>query len=153
MSSPTHIPAPLKAHATLDAEAPPARAHWSVTLTSFFFILLQSFCTFAMAVSGVRAVIGVGALAGAVGLIRPIVWFHHDIYRIPMMVLALGGSVLNLYFISRIRTLRARPSSQWRMTAPTPRQLRSENFQIALSIVTLVLLAAEEIAHLVYHGL
>ncbi|QMV20336.1 hypothetical protein GOB94_09565 [Granulicella sp. 5B5] len=143
----------MKAHATLESDALPARAHWSVAITSFLFILLQSFCTFAMAVSGVRAVIGVGALAGAVGLIRPIVWFHHDIYRIPMMVLALGGSVLNLYLIQRIRSLRARPSSQWRMAAPTRHQLRSENFQIVLSVITLVLLAVEQIGHFIYHGI
>ena len=129
------------------------RANWAVAVTSFLFILLQSFCTFAMAVSGVRVVIGVGALAGAVGLIRPFVGFHADLYRIPMMVIALGGSVLNLYFIWRIRSLRARPASQWRMAPVSSKQLRSENFQIALSIITLVLIAAEEITHIIYHGL
>jgi hypothetical protein len=134
------------------AKAAP-RPNWVVAITSFFFILLQSFCTFAMAVSGVRVAIGVGALAGAVGLIRPFVWFHHDIYRIPMMVIALGGSMLNLYFIWRIRSLRARPASQWRMAPVTPKQLRSENFQVILSIITLVLIAAEEITHIIYHGL
>jgi hypothetical protein len=134
------------------AKAAP-RPNWAVAITSFLFILLQSFCTFAMAVSGVRVVIGVGALAGAFGLIRPFVWFHHPIYRIPMMVIALGGSVLNLYFIWRIRSLRARPASQWRMAPVTPKQLRSENFQVALSIITLVLIAAEEIGHIIFHGL
>lgn len=130
-----------------------ARPNWAVGVTSFFFVLLQNICAFAMAVSSVRAVIGVGALAGAMGLIQPYFRFHADIYRIPMMVLALGGSLLNLYLIWRIRSLRARPSSQWRMAPPTPGQLRSENFQIALSIVTLALFTLEESLHIRFHGL
>jgi hypothetical protein len=141
-----------EAPSNVPAKAAP-RPNWAVAITSFLFILLQSFCTFAMAVSGVRVVIGVGALAGAIGLIRPLTWFHHDLYRIPMMVIALGGSVLNLYFIWRIRNLRARPASQWRMTPVAPKQIRSENFQVTLSIITLVLIAAEEIGHIIFHGL
>jgi hypothetical protein len=144
---------------TPDTETPafsalePPRANWAVTLSSFFLILLQSFCTFAMAVSGFRLFLGAGALAGAFGLIRPFIPFHANIYRVPMMVIALGGSVLNLYFIWRIRSLRARPASQWRVVAPTTEQLRSENFQIALAVVTLVLLVVEEAGHMVFHGL
>lgn len=156
MSSSVHSPGPVHAPDPLvsapPTESTPAAPRWSVALTSFFFILLQSFCAFAMAVSSVRFVIGAGALAGAFGLIRPVLGFHAAIYRIPMMAVALAGSVLNLYLISRIRSLRARASSQWRLSPPTHRQLVSENLQIALSVLTLVLVVLEEALHILYHG-
>src|ERR1700729_4262844 len=103
---------------------------WIVGVTSFFFILLQSACTAVMAISGVRVIIGLSALAAAAGLNRPATGFHADAIRIPMMVIAVLGSLVNLYVIWRIRTLRARPSSQWRTTPPTAQQKRAEAFQI-----------------------
>jgi hypothetical protein len=105
-----------------------------------------------MAISGVRLVIGLGALAAAAGLHRPSSGFHADAIRIPMMVLAVGGSVVNLYVIWRVRSLRSRPSSQWRVQPVTSRQKRSETFQIVLAVITLVLVAAEYVTHLIIHG-
>src|SRR5271156_4581516 len=98
---------------------------WIVGVTSFFFILLQSACSAVMAISGVRVLIGLGALAAAAGLNRPAAGFHADAIRIPMMILAVAGSVLNLYVIWRIRSLRARPSSQWRVQPATAKQRRN----------------------------
>jgi hypothetical protein len=132
--------------------AVPARPSWLVGFTSFVFILLQSACTAVMAISGVRVIIGLGALAAASGLHRPSSGFHADIYRIPMMVIAVGGSIVNLYVIWRIRSLRARPSSQWRVQPVSTRQRRSETFQIALAVLTLVLVAAEYVTHLIVHN-
>jgi hypothetical protein len=69
-----------------------------------------------------------------------------------MMIVAVAGSFLNLYVIWRIRSLRARSASQWR-TSPTPRRkIRAENFQIALAIITLLLVVAEQLTHLIVHN-
>jgi hypothetical protein len=138
-----------------DSEAGPvrvARRSWLVGLTSLMFILLQSACTAVMAVSGIRVVIGLGALAAAAGLHRPASGFHMDAIRIPMMIFAVGGSFVNLYVIWRIRTLRVRPSSQWRVQPATARQKRSETLQIVLAIITLTLVAAEYTTHLIIHN-
>jgi hypothetical protein len=125
---------------------------WIVGLTSFFFILLQSACTAVMAISGVRVIIGLAALAAAAGLNRPASGFHADVIRIPMMAIAVIGSLLNLYVIWRIRTLRSRPSAQWRTTPVAPKQKRAEAFQIVLAIITLALVAAEWITHRIVHN-
>src|SRR5277367_5965471 len=125
---------------------------WIVGLTSFFFILLQSACTAVMAISGVRVIIGLGALAAAAGLNRPASGFHADAIRIPMMAIALIGSFVNLYVIWRIRSLRSRPSSQWRTTPATPKQKRAEAFQIVLAVITLALVLAEWITHRIVHN-
>jgi hypothetical protein len=125
---------------------------WIVGLTSFFFILLQSACTAVMAISGVRVIIGLSALAAAAGLNRPAGGFHADAIRIPMMAIAVIGSLVNLYVIWRIRSLRSRPSSQWRATLATARQKRAEVFQVVLAIGTLVLVLAEWITHHIIHN-
>jgi hypothetical protein len=68
-----------------------------------------------------------------------------------MMILALVGVSINLFALWRVRSLRKRPAAQWRLQPVTSRQLRSERFQIALSVLTLVLLAAEWTAHSIMH--
>jgi len=122
-----------------------------VGVTSLFFVLVQSACTAVMAISGVRLVIGLSALAAAGGLHRPAGGFHRDAIRIPMLIVAVLGSVVNLYVVWRIRSLRARPASQWRVVPATPKQRRNENLQIALAILTLLLVAAEYATHLIVH--
>jgi hypothetical protein len=125
---------------------------WLVSATSFVFIVLQSACTAVMAISGIRVVIGLSGLAAAtIGIHAPAGGFHRDEIRIPMMIAAAIGSLINLYVIWRIRSLRARPSSQWRVQPVTPKQRRSEFFQIALAILTLILVAAEGITHPMIH--
>jgi len=127
---------------------------WAVNLTSLFFILVQSACTAVMAISGVRVVIGLGALAAAtVGINGPATGFHRDAIRIPMMAIAVIGSLINLYVLWRIRSLRARPASQWRVQPATPKQKRSERIQSALAYLTLALVATEGITHhIIHHG-
>ncbi len=124
---------------------------WLVALTSLTFILLQSACTAVMAISGVRVVIGLGALAAA-GLHRAATGFHQDAIRIPMMLVAVIGSLVNLYVLWRIRSLRAKPAARWRTKPVTPKQRRSENIQIALAVFTLLLVAAEWSTHRIVHG-
>ncbi len=105
-----------------------------------------------IAISGVRVAIGLSALGAATyGIHAPAHGFHRDAIRIPMMLAAVAGSVINLYVVWRIRTLRARPSSQWRVQAVSPKQRRSELFQIVLSIVALALVAAEWVTHPMVH--
>jgi hypothetical protein len=128
------------------------RPSWILSVVSVGFILLQSACTAVMAISGVRVLIGLTALAAASGLNRPAGGFHQDAIRIPMMIVAVAGSVINLYVVWRIRTLRSRPASQWRVVPPTQRQLWSERFQISLAAITLVLVVAEWITHRIVHN-
>jgi hypothetical protein len=125
---------------------------WTLGLTSFFFILLQSACTAFMAISGLRLLIGVGSLGAATTGLKFLNALHGASIRIPMEVVAIAGSVINLYAVWRVRSLRARPASQWRMTPPTTKQKRSESVQVALAVLTLLLVAAEWAIHIYLHG-
>ena len=115
------------------------------------FAILQSACTAVIAISGVRVAIGLSALVAAAGIHAPAKGFHQDAIRIPMMLLALFGSLVNLFVIWKIRSLRSKPAAQWRQKPVTTKKLNSERLQIVLSIVTLVLLAAEWITHPMMH--
>ena len=115
------------------------------------FAILQSACTAVIAISGVRVAIGLSALAAAAGINAPAQGFHQDAIRIPMMLFALFGSLVNLFVIWKIRSLRSKPAAQWRQKPVTTKKLNSERLQIILSIVTLVLLAAEWITHPMMH--
>ena len=135
--------------------APPARM-WLLNVTFFnwsslIFAILQSACTAVIAISGIRVAIGLSALAAAAGIHAPARGFHQDAIRIPMMVLAFFGAVLNLYVIGKVRRLRSKPAAQWRQQPVSKKKLNSERFQIALSILTLLFLAAEWITHPMVH--
>jgi len=123
----------------------------AVGLTSLFFVLLQSACTAFFAISGLRLLIGVGALAAATTGLNFLASLHGAAFRIPMEILAIGGSVVNLIAVRRVRRLRARPASQWRMKPATPRQLRSESWQVGLAVLTLLLVAVEWGFHIYLH--
>jgi len=130
--------------------APKSRS-WIIGLTSLFFILLQSACSAVTALSGLRLLIGIGSLAAATTGVKLLASIHGDAIRIPMELLAIAGSAVNLYVIWRIRSLRDRPSSQWRVGPITPAKKRAETIQIALAILTLLLVFVEWTIHLHLH--
>lgn len=114
---------------------------------SLAFALLQSLCTAVFAISGIRVVIGLGALAAVSGIYAPARGFHQDAIRIPMLILATAGAVVNLAVLVWIWHLRARPAAQWRRQEITPKQRRSERIQVALAILTLILVGLETWTH------
>ncbi len=126
------------------------RTRW-VSWSSFIFALLQSLCTAVLTISGIRVLIGLGALAAAAGTDAPAKGFHRDAIRIPMMVLALLGALINLYVLWRQWSLRRRPASQWRMQPLSAKEKRSQWLQFVLAIVTLVLLGLEWWTHPMIH--
>jgi hypothetical protein len=122
-----------------------------LTWSSLIIAVLQSLCTAVLAVSGIRVLIGLTALAAAAGSSAPAKGYHSDAIRIPMMAMALLGSLLNLYLVWHIRRLRHRPAARWRLAPVSAKKLASERLQIILSILTLLLLAAEWITHPLLH--
>ena len=118
-----------------------------IAWSAFFFVLLQSVCTFFTALSGVRLLIGVSSLAAIIHAGQTWDKFHTDLIRIPMIVFALCGSLLNLAVLKRIRGLRARPAAQWRLRPLSTRTIQMERAQFVLSIATLILFAVEEATH------
>jgi len=114
---------------------------------SLLLAILQSLCTAVFAISGVRLAIGLTALAAVSGIYAPARGFHQDAIRIPMLIVAALGSVVNLAVIAWIWHLRAKPSAQWRRRELSTKQKRSERFQVAMAILTLILVGLETWTH------
>jgi MFS family permease len=118
--------------------------------SSVALALLQSLCTAVLTINGVRVGIGLAALAaGSIPALAES--FHRDAIRIPMLAIAVTGAVVNLLVLAWVRHLRARPESQWRRREPTKEQRRSEQLQIALAVLTLILVALEVWTHWILH--
>ncbi len=114
--------------------------------------LLQSLCTAILTINGIRVGIGVAALAAS-SIAAPLLSFHRDAIRIPMLSIAVVGAVLNLAVLAWIWHLRARPESQWRKQPVTKKQRWSERLQVAMAIATLLLAGLEIYTHpIVNHG-
>lgn len=108
---------------------------------------LQSVCTAVLTISGIRLAIGLTAFALSGSVFAPVLWFHQDAIRIPMLLLATVGAVVDLAVIAWIRHLRQRPSGEWRKREKSGGEKRSERLQIALAVLTLVLVAMETWTH------
>jgi hypothetical protein len=119
--------------------------------TSVLFALLQSLCTAVLTISGLRVAIGLSALAAASGIYAPAKGWHQDAIRIPMLIAATLGSLLNLAVLAWIRHLRNRPSAQWRRRELGAKEKRSERLQIILAVVTLILVGLETWTHPMVH--
>jgi hypothetical protein len=117
-----------------------------VSGASVAMALLQSLCTAILTINGIRVAIGIGALAAG-SIAAPLLSFHRDAIRIPMLALAVIGAVINLAVLFWIWHLRAQPASQWRRREPSPKERRSERLQVALSLLTLVLVVLELWTH------
>jgi hypothetical protein len=118
-----------------------------IAWSSLFFVLLQSVCTFFTALDGLRVVVGAGALAGVVSAGEMWDKFHADWFRVPMVGVALGGAVLNLVMLRRVRRLRSRPAARWRQRPLEPGKLRRERVQFVLAMLVLGLIFVEEVTH------
>jgi hypothetical protein len=144
----------LEQEASVDAanQETGQRGHWIIGFTSLFFSLLQSACTAFMALSGLRMLIGIGSLAAATAGAQLLGSIHGAAIRVPMELLAVAGSVVNLAAIWRVRSLRTRPSSRWRVGPVNPEKRRAESIQIGFAVLTLLLVGVEWGIHLHLHG-
>jgi heme/copper-type cytochrome/quinol oxidase subunit 2 len=123
-----------------------SRFKW-VGWSSLFFAIVQSVCTIFVALSGLRLLLGAAAFSAAIGVMKFADKIHNDTIRIPMVMLALVGAVFNLIALWQVRRLRARGASAWRQKAVSKSKFASEGVQLALSLLTLLLLGIESFYH------
>ena len=134
-----------------EKEVPEIRQSRALAWGTVLLALLQSLCTAVFAISGVRVAIGLSALAAVSGIYAPAKGWHQDRIRIPMLIFAAVGAAVNLAVIWWSRHLRNRASSQWRRREPGTKERQSVRLQVALAIVTLVLVGVETWTHTLIH--
>jgi hypothetical protein len=146
------VPHSVESSANLGEEPrKPSRFQW-LNWSGFFLAFLQSVCSAFIALHGIRLLVGVGAVVLASSAWRLAERLHVDAIRIPMMLIALFGALLNLAALWQVRRLRRRSASAWRQQPLSTSKRRSESLQLALSLLTLLLLIAEGIAHYTLKG-
>jgi hypothetical protein len=118
---------------------------------SLLMALLQSLCTAVLTISGIRVAIGLTALAAASGIYAPARGWHQDAIRIPLLILAAAGAIVNLGVLAWIWHLRSKPEAQWRRRELSVKEKRSERLQVVLAIVTLLLVGLETWTHPMVH--
>jgi hypothetical protein len=123
-----------------------------LTWPALIFAVLQSICTALIAASGVQFAVGLSGLITAIVMSSPAQAFHRDVIRLPMLLFAVASAGVNLLLVFQARRLRNRPSAQWRSRPLTSSKRRVEGRQIIISIVTLVLVVLELMAHKHLHG-
>lgn len=123
----------------------------AVSGASLIVAIAQSLCTAVFAISGVRVAIGLSALAAVSGIYAPARGFHQDAIRIPMLSLATVGAIVNLLVLGWIWHLRRRPAAQWRKRELSTTEKRSEKLQVAMAILTLILVGLETWTHPMMH--
>jgi hypothetical protein len=126
------------------------KAMSTVSIASMVVALLQNLCAAILAVNGIRVGIGLAALAAG-SVWEPVRVFHRDAIRIPMLIFAVLGAVVNLAVLGWIWRLRARPEAQWRRQLISKKQRRSERLQVAMALLTLALVGSETLLHAHLH--
>jgi hypothetical protein len=89
--------------------------------------------------------------AAASGIYAPAKGFHQDAIRIPMLIVGTLGAIVNLAVLFRVWSLRKRSSGNWRRRTLSAKERRSERLQLALAILTLVLVGLETWTHKMVH--
>jgi cytochrome bd-type quinol oxidase subunit 2 len=141
------VEAPARAPETASAQTV-SRFKW-IGWSSLFLAMVQSVCTIFAALSGLRLLLGAAAFGAAIGVMKfADERIHIDAVRIPMVIFALAGAVFNLAALWQVRRLRGRAASAWRQKRVSRSKFASEKVQLALSVLTLILLAVESYYHL-----
>ena len=128
-----------------------SRFQW-LNWSSLFLAFIQSVCGALLAFHGIRLLVGIGAVVLASATWQLAERLHVDAIRIPMMVVAFLGAFINLAALWQVRRLRRRSASAWRQQPLTTNKRRSETLQLALSVLTLLLLFTEIAAHYKLNG-
>jgi hypothetical protein len=111
---------------------------------------VQAICVAAVALSGVRVVLGMSSLLAA-GAVGPAHGFHRNALRLPILWIAGLLAALNLLLLWNEGRIRRSPSAQWRLQPLTSRQRRGRWMQLGTSVASLVLILAEVVSHPWFH--
>jgi len=112
---------------------------------------IQAACAAAVALSGVRTVLGLSSLIAATAA-GPATGLHANKFRFPMLVLAGIGAVINLLLFWNAERLRGNPSARWRMRPLTRKERLGKWIQFGSAVLTLLLIAVEVLAHPLFHN-
>jgi len=118
--------------------------------SALFLAALESLCAAAVALSGVRVLLGMSSLIAATAA-GPAHGFHREALRVPILWASGLIALLNLLLLWNENRIRHNPAAQWRLQPFTPKQRRQRWMQLVTSIGALLLILAEVVTHPWFH--
>ena len=107
--------------------------------SSLSLALIESVCVVFLGLSKFGILIGLAAFMSA-EIASP---FHADRVRVPLLGLAFAGSLANLFLLWNAQHLRNASAAAWRKRPLTSSERRRIVFLVALSVLTILLVAGE----------
>ena len=120
------------------------------TVGSLGLAIIQGVCATAVFLSGIGTVLGFSSVVAATAA-GPATGLHATRFRIPMLALAGLCSSVNLVLLWNAERIRRNPSARWRMRPLTGKERWEKWIQVGASILTLLLIAGELLAHPLFH--
>ena len=117
---------------------------------SFGLAVVQAVCAATVAVSGISTALGFSTLIAATAA-GPATGFHANKFRIPMLALAGAGALVNLFLFWNAERMRRNPAARWRQRPLTRKERLEKRIQLSTSILTLLLITGELLAHPLFH--
>jgi hypothetical protein len=121
-----------------------------ITVGSLGLAVVQGVCATAVFVSGISTALGLSTVAAATAA-GPATGLHANKFRIPMLAIAGLGAVVNLVLLWNAERMRRNPAARWRMRPLTRKERWEKGIQLGASILTLLLVAGELLAHPMFH--
>ena len=121
-----------------------------LTVGSLGLAIIQGVCAMAVFLSGIGTVLGFSSLVAATAA-GPATGLHANRFRIPMLALAGLGASVNLLLLWNAERIRRNPSARWRMRPLTRKERWEKWIQLSASVITLLLIAGELLAHPLFH--
>ncbi len=118
--------------------------------SSLFLAAIESLCAAAVALSGVRVLLGMSSLIAATAA-GPAQGFHREALRVPILWASALLALLTLLLLWNENRIRQNPAAQWRLQPLTPKQRRQRWIQLVTSIGALLLILAEVVTHPWFH--
>jgi hypothetical protein len=129
-------------------EKPVNRAALASSGASVLLAAVEAVCLFVVSANGVAALVGSSGIVLAEGARI----FHQAAIRLPLLALATGVALFNLWMLLNSWRLRRAPAAQWRIRTLQAHERRRIGLIAVLSLITLLFVTAELFLHHKLHG-
>jgi hypothetical protein len=117
----------------------PVKQSWG----AFALATVEAICVFYVGAAQAGLLVG-SVAAGAVSVAR---FIHRDFFRVPILLAAVLGAVLNLFLVWNAQRLRNAPSAAWRKRPLSSRDRWRIGTVVVLSILTFAIATFEVVLH------
>jgi len=132
---------------TSTASASPAEVSVKQSSATFLLAVTEAVCVFY--VSAAKS--GFALASASIAASGWATVLHRDIFRIPILAVAMAGSLLSVYLLWHAQRLRAASAAAWRRRQLTRKERWRIGTVLALSLMTMIVTAAEILIHRALH--